>query len=343
MSQSIRVTIYKGCLAGATILYALFPYPHLDVHIFESASNFKEAGAAVGITCNTQVALELISYTATECLKRARAVPQKGLHGNSGPQVTTIICRAAFLCKLLAGLPPDCMHALKKLKNVNCNNDGSLTHLSNIFYDYYSSNGSIHNYNILIGANGIHSTVRKLILGKDDPAAIPRNSSCWAIMALKPYFVITAYDQEAVGSERWHCTVSANELCRLFQDWLTHLKKAVEKLERPAIYLWEHLPAYTYTLDLLCLVGNAAHAITPWQGLGGGILVKDSFILSPLLGHAKTTKDTVTREIITERGGKTKIPLDQVKEKLVYKWDFIFSIKLEKHRNKAISIINRLV
>ncbi|KAH8754850.1 salicylate hydroxylase [Diaporthe sp. PMI_573] len=363
MSQSIRVAIYGGRLAGATVLYALLPHPHLDVHIFESASDFKEAGAAVGMTCNAQAALELISYTATECLERARAVPQKGPQGDSGPRVTTIVHRAAFLRELLAGLPPDRMHASKKLENVDRDDDGSLT--------VHFSDGSTHDCDILIGADGIHSTVRKLILGEDDPAAVPRNSGCWAIMALKPYagtqasigtgpiyiedsqehgwigdgtflmhdllsegqivqFVVTAYDQEAVGSERWHRTVSADELRRLFQDWLTHLKKAVEK------------------------------------GSGGGISVEDSFILSPLLGHAKTTKDTVnalkaydevrrprtqpivksswvTGEIMTGRGGETKMPLDQVKEKLVHRWDFIFGIELEKHRDEAISIMDRLV
>lgn len=132
------------------------------------------------------------------------------------------------------------------------------------------------------------------------------------------------------------------------------------------MYLWEHLPAHTYTSDPLCVVGDAAHATTPWQGLGGGISVEDSFILSPLLGHAKTTKDTVnalkaydevrrprtqrivessrvTGEIMTGRGGETKMSLDQVKEKLLHRWDFIFGIELEKHRDEAISIMDRLV
>jgi salicylate hydroxylase len=88
--------------------------------------------------------------------------------------------------------------------------------------------------------------------------------------------------------------------------------------------------------------------------------------LSPLLGHAKTTKDTVnalkaydevrrprtqrivesswvTGELMTGRGGETKMPLDQVKEKLVHRWDVIFGIELEKHRDEAISIMDRLV
>lgn len=146
MSRPIRVAISGGGLAGATLLYALIPHPHLDVHIFESASAFKEAGAAVGMTRNAQAALELISHSATECLERAGAVPQKGVqalmaqgagqgsficfigkHLEDDGKLTTIVHRAAFLRELLAGVPPDRMHASKKLERVDRNDDGSLT------------------------------------------------------------------------------------------------------------------------------------------------------------------------------------------------------------------------
>lgn len=146
MSQAIRVAISGGGLAGATLLYALLPHPHLDVHIFESASAFKEAGAAVGMTRNAQAALELISHSATECLQRAGAVPQKGVQAYMGQgaergslicfigshradagQLTTIVHRAAFLRELLAGVPSDRMHASKNLESVDRNDDGSLT------------------------------------------------------------------------------------------------------------------------------------------------------------------------------------------------------------------------
>lgn len=131
------------------------------------------------------------------------------------------------------------------------------------------------------------------------------------------------------------------------------------------MYLWEHLPANTYASGPLCVMGDAAHATTPWQASGGGMSVEDSFIISSLLSHATTKNEAVnalkaydevrrprtqrivesslgTGAIMTGRGGETKMPLDQVKEKLTHRWDFILGIELEKHRDEAIDIMDRL-
>lgn len=131
------------------------------------------------------------------------------------------------------------------------------------------------------------------------------------------------------------------------------------------MYLWEHLPAHTYASGPLCVMGDAAHATTPWQASGGGMSVEDSFIISSLLSQAKTTNEAVnalkaydqvrrprtqrivesslgTGAIMTGRGGETKMPLDQVKEKLTHRWDFILGIELEKHRDEAVAIMDRL-
>lgn len=77
MTQSIRIAIVGGGVAGASLLHALIKYSHLDVHIFESATEFKEAGMAFGLARNAQAALQLIGPSAMQCLQRAGAVPMK--------------------------------------------------------------------------------------------------------------------------------------------------------------------------------------------------------------------------------------------------------------------------
>lgn len=283
MSSPIRIAISGGGLAGAALIQSLLPYPHLDVHIFESATAFKEAGMAIGVARNALSALELIGPAAAQCLERAGAVPMRGVRfmlaqGNDagsmidetkddGQRLTSIVHRAAFLKELLDNVPEERMHASKKLAKFERNSDGSLT--------LHFTDGTTHECDILIGADGIRSTVRKLILGENDPAASPRNTGTWAVMTLKPYaaaqasigegpvniedareymwlgngaylmhnvlnqgqlvqFVIAVHEKDAESSDRWHRTVSADEIKKIYQDWPPHLYKAVTEV---SIYL----------------------------------------------------------------------------------------------------------
>lgn len=290
MSDLIRVAISGGGLAGATLFRALLQHEHLDVHIFESAEVFKEAGAAIGVTRNALEALELIGSSTAQCLERAGAVPQKGARfmlaqGESrgemigefrdivrGKHVTSIVHRAAFLRELLADVPQDRMHASKRLETVDRESINSNNNNNGLTLRF--ADGSTHECDVLIGADGIHSTVRKLVLGENDPAASPRNSGWWAVMSLKPYadarasigdvpvdindareyswigdgtyilhnvldhgtlvqFVLCSRDDAAaaaVASDRWHRTVSADEIKKLYQGWPPHLFKAVKEV-----------------------------------------------------------------------------------------------------------------
>lgn len=195
MNPPIRVAIIGGGLAGASLIHALIKYSHLDVHIFEAAKEFKEAGMAIGIARNAQAALDLIGPSAAQCLDRAKAVPMKGVRfilaqgggagtvadevdeAVQGKRVSSIVHRVNFLDALLADIPRDRMHASKKLQKID--QDGSITLT---FVD-----GSTFECDVLIGADGIHSTVRKLVLGEDDPAASPQNSGAWMVMTLQPF------------------------------------------------------------------------------------------------------------------------------------------------------------
>lgn len=136
MDNKIRIAISGGGLAGASLLRALLPHPHLDVHIFESASEFKEAGAAVGTTRNALAALNLMGLMP--CLERAGAVPMRGARmflaegpgkgkmvferdrdlEDGGEDFNRVVHRASFLSEFLANIPEDQMHTSKKLKSV---------------------------------------------------------------------------------------------------------------------------------------------------------------------------------------------------------------------------------
>lgn len=75
-TSSIKIAVIGGGLAGATLANALIRQAHLDVYVYESAPEFSERGAAVGLASDAQRALKQI-FGATEAstlLEKAGAV-----------------------------------------------------------------------------------------------------------------------------------------------------------------------------------------------------------------------------------------------------------------------------
>ena len=47
--------------------------------------------------------------------------------------------------------------------------------------------------------------------------------------------------------------------------------------------MWDTLPSETYYKGNVCMLGDAAHATTPFQGQGAGQALEDSFVLESLM------------------------------------------------------------
>lgn len=60
------------------------------------------------------------------------------------------------------------------------------------------------------------------------------------------------------------------------------MDQPMPQLQRYALY--EHKSTPTYTNGPVCIMGDAAHAATPWQASGGGQAFEDAMIIGALLG-----------------------------------------------------------
>jgi salicylate hydroxylase len=70
-----------------------------------------------------------------------------------------------------------------------------------------------------------------------------------------------------------------------FATWGEPIKALLSNIQKPQRWaLYDHLPAPTYVKGRVALLGDSAHATTPHQGQGAGMVFEDSLIMSGILG-----------------------------------------------------------
>ncbi|KAF9453996.1 FAD/NAD(P)-binding domain-containing protein [Macrolepiota fuliginosa MF-IS2] len=171
-SRKIRVAICGGGISGLCLGVALSRYSHIKVDVYEAAGQFKEIGAGVMIWARTWRILELMGL-AEDFAKVAHAPPD----GSMGvgfdyrrsdapkegfrfrlvqmPYGCIRFHRASFLDAFVNHLPPDLAHFGKRLLSYAYPSNNTTRGAQLYFAD-----GSTSECDILIGCDGIKSTIR---------------------------------------------------------------------------------------------------------------------------------------------------------------------------------------
>ncbi|KAI0427085.1 salicylate hydroxylase [Xylaria sp. FL1042] len=326
-----RVATIGGGRAGPTLANALVRESHIEIHVFESASEFSERGAAVGLGINAQMALNQVLPSATALLEKAGAVPLNSsrLVLRRATRVRPSIELRCFR-ELLAPLPQESLHPNKKLLAIKAHDGGvELTFQDKTTYQFEA----------VIGADGIFSSVREHVLGGGEAAkshsASPAHSwDCRNVVPLDKAKAILG-DEYLKLDRQWgwvgdgaflmhdvlenrtmvQCVISGVEkdptidpkerkhsltregLKESLQSWLGGpvadgmIELALDQSDPSRYSQWEHKSKPTYAKKHVCLVGDAAHATTPWQGAGTGLAIEDAMVLVALLAKVSSSKD----------------------------------------------------
>ncbi|KAI2614959.1 salicylate hydroxylase [Hypoxylon sp. NC1633] len=431
MDSRIRLAIIGGGIAGATLANALTKHPHLEIHIYESAPQFTERGAAISFGVNAISALQQAIPSAKALLEEAGAVPMNAARAviGSGPFAGTLVResggsdgklavhRASLLQGLLARLPGGMLHASKRLTAINRKGgeaeaaeaaEAEADKIELVFQD-----GDVAEFDAVIGADGIFSFVREHVLQGTaaDHVATPAGFwDCRNLVAIEraraalgaQYFVADKPMQYAWlgdGAFLMHdvieygttvqCVISGVE-----KDTSDYSRENREKpltreyleeqlrnwaggpitegmieliLDQPKTKIysqWEHKSTPTYANGRLCIVGDAAHASTPWQGAGAGQAIEDAVVLGALLGNISSPSEiniafkafnTVRRPrcqrviesssetgLITCGQSSAGLDLEKLKEALAPRWQFLYDFSLDAHTQDALNEMQRL-
>jgi len=96
----------------------------------------------------------------------------------------------------------------------------------------------------------------------------------------------------------WVSFSEKSELIKIFRGWESEVQALVDCVDRPMLWAIHTVKPLDYFVDgNVAILGDAAHAITPHQGTGAGQAIEDAYILSTVLGHRITTRETITRAL----------------------------------------------
>lgn len=104
--------------------------------------------------------------------------------------------------------------------------------------------------------------------------------------------------QSDASTETYNTKVSREKVLEIFKDFNPTLLKAFSKCDRDSLKVYPLFDAKTmptFIKDRLALIGDAAHAFTPFIGQGGATAIEDSVSLGVILSRGTTPAEVPER------------------------------------------------
>jgi salicylate hydroxylase/6-hydroxynicotinate 3-monooxygenase len=297
----------------------------MEARIYEQAPQFARIGAGIQMMPNSMKVLRQIGVD--ERLRRLSFAPYSHLNRtwDTGEVTRELpmpesLYGAPYLCMhradlheaLLSILPAGIIHLGRRL--VGLDQDAHCVALT--FAD-----GSRATADAAVGADGIHSVVRDIIVGPDAPihkgriayrAVFPaermggldigRSRTKWwgtdrhiVIYYTNPgrsevYFVTSVPEPaEWLTRESWSAKGDVNELRAAYAGFHSHVRAVLDAC--PDCHKWailEREPLPHWSRGRVVLLGDAAHPMTPYMAQGGATSIEDAAVLSRCLAEAGT-------------------------------------------------------
>ena len=323
---ALSIGICGGGVGGLTAAVALRRAGH-HVTVFEQTPLMKRVGADVNLTPNAVRALDGLGGGAGSRLSQVlRASGAQPTHRISrmwdtgevtsklemaeaaqsrygAPQLT--IHRADLLAALSAELPASVMRLGERVKGIA--EDGARPGIQ-------LASGGIERFDVVIGADGIHSVVRTALLGADQPEftglvsyrsvvpqerlAIP-NLDCFTkwwgptpdvqvvtfpLNSGRETFIFATTAQDDWREESWTLPGDVAELRHVYRDFHPEaraLLAACTEVTKSALYVRAPLPFWSS--GPIGLIGDACHPMVPFMAQGACMAIEDGVVLGRAL------------------------------------------------------------
>ena len=323
MSKVFRIAIVGGGIGGLTLAVAL-RQRGIEADVYEQAPELAEIGAAVALSANSTRelrrlgmldALTAVSTEPSELIYRnwrdGGRIAAHPIHENMSYQG---ICGAPYygihradLQRILsgalggAGLHLD--HRLTEIRDL-----GGATGLS-------FANGRSVEADLVVGADGVRSLVRRFITGRDDTVYSgtsafrgivpvsklptlpdPKAIQFWmgpdahllhyAIGDDAEYvnfFAVVEYPKVWPHADKWLESIEPGEAVAAFEGWHPAVIEMVAQHLPVRWALFGTRPLLHWNRGGVVILGDAAHAMLPHHGQGANTTIEDAITLAELL------------------------------------------------------------
>lgn len=332
-TQPLRIAISGAGIAGLAAAISLRRLPGVAVELYEQAAAFREIGASIGLGPNGLRTLEKLGVH--NALREGVCVRQKGRHHQvyrhwrtgeildydthravTDPlHATARFHRAHLHAALLEHVPLDMIHLGKKTTRVN-------TSTSDAGVVLHFADGTTATADLLIGADGLHSNVRKWFVPKHnlrwtgwvamrstfdasllDGVDFPDDAAHWVaphrsffhgrlghgqFTTVGGFTVDPANPPETYKNVHWNDEGSLQRLKDLYRGWHPTVLALLDKTPYTRLYpnmAGDPLDTWVYGSGRVALIGDAAHTHGGAFAAGGSLAIDDAYALLLALQH----------------------------------------------------------
>jgi salicylate hydroxylase len=307
--EPLNIAVAGAGIAGLTASLCLarqgFP-----ATVYENADSFHEIGAGIQLSPN---AMHVLSRIGLDELVMAQAIEPEAIDIRDGPTATALTsiplrqeCRQRYGAPYLVVHRADIMqvllnaaHAEPLIRIRTGSAVGSVYPASDRIA--FSVNGEDIQADILLAADGVHSSIRKAMTGQ---AAQALGKTAWRATLSDPdYDDVVAANRTGLwlgrGAHLVHYPLRAGRELNLVligdaeaespHFLLDHFHASIRRLASPARWTpWPLLqvdPSAAWVNNRVVLLGDAAHAMLPTAAQGGAQAIEDAFVLAQCLAR----------------------------------------------------------
>lgn len=332
--QNLTIAVAGAGIAGLTAVIALAKAGH-NVHLFEAAPAWGEVGAGITLAPNAMRGLDSIGVGDEIVATGVEPATQLISHWQTGETLLTVdrsktlqqynaayvYIHRADLHKILVDAAEKSgvtIHLNKILKTVDTHSEKPQIQFTD---------GETFEADLVIGADGLKSNTRALFKTQAPHftghiayrALAPVTPAIQALidqpgMHIGPGKMVVRYPlrkgdilnlvfftrQEGWEEDGWSIPADISELKHQFEGWCPDIQTLLNEIKPGTVFKWAinaHKPLQDgWSKDAkVTLIGDAAHAMTPFLGQGAATGIEDAVMLTRAITDSDTLNDALAR------------------------------------------------